>query len=459
MLRLVHLRTGLAALLRVLGLSLTLPACIGFASAQQAATTAPTIGDGTFELINWPPSYPDHKHRQICTVAGSSVTCVGHYQIGALSVSSEFVGTVHGSTFVGSGFTKGSDRQPACSYRFEARDTATFVLAADGILTLHSSNGVANYTDVSGACAAKLPRTVPLPEGTATGTWRLMSGAEPAVTAAPGTSVTGGGKVSVRRVGDAIYVTDESGQERVVTVLLPTKVAAPLFQAPTVGGEAKALERFVVTHVFEASYGHLPPKQRSDFVSGMAMPSEVAGQAALATLEAGESAANWVANNPAEASLLALGTAVSLAFPVSAFASPAVATGGAAILRGVVGSAMVAGTTGFVQKLMGNVFTNQTAIQQFKEAAAKAAGDAAASVSGSLAGAGFEKVAGHVIGQAAVTAGSVAVGIATDKAMEKLQVSEKTAALVMKAPSYASSLLTLPNPSAESGGLSLNFDK
>ncbi|TAJ41646.1 MAG: hypothetical protein EPO55_04790 [Reyranella sp.] len=244
-----------------------------------------------------------------------------------------------------------------------------------------------------------------------------------------------------------------------MTVVLAAKVAAPVFQAPTVGGEAKALERFVMTHVFEASYGHLPPDQRLNFVSGMPMPSDVAGQAALATLEAGESAANWVMNNPADASLLALSTAVSLAFPVSAFANPAVAVGGAAVLRGVVGTAMVAGTTGFVQKLLGNVFTDQTAIQRFKEAAAKGAGDAAASVPGSLTGAAFEKVAGQIVAKVAVTAGSVGVGIATDKAMEKLQVSEKTAALVLKAPSYASSLLTPPSPSYEPGGISLNFDR
>ena len=465
MVRPVRFRVVLPALLRALGLSLILPACIGLASAQQAVTTPPTIGDGTFELINWPPRYPDHKHRQICTVAGNSVTCVGNYQIGTLSVSSEFVGTVRGSTFVGTGLTRGSDRQPACSYLFEARDNATFVLETNGTLTLHSSHGVANYTAVSGACAPNLPRTVTLPTGTATGTWRLTTGAGPVVTVAPGTSVIGGGKVSVRVDGNTIYVTDGSGTERAVTVVLPTKMAPPMkmapptFNAPTVGGEAKALERFVMMRVFEASYGHLPPDQRLNFVSGMPMPSDVAGEAAQAVLDAGESAANWVRDNPADASLLVLSTAVGLAFPLSAFANPAVASGGAAVLRSVVGTAMVAGTSGFVQKLMSNVFTDQTALQRFKEAAAKGAGDAVATVPGSLTGAGFEKVAEQIIAKAAVTAGSVAVGIATDKATEKLQVSEKTAALVMKAPSYASSLLTLPGPSPEAGGISLNFDR
>ena len=82
-----------------------------------------------------------------------------------------------------------------------------------------------------------------------------------------------------------------------------------------------------------------------------------------------------------------------------------------------------------------------------------------ATVPSSLIGAGVEKVAGPFLANAAVTASSVAVGIATDKVTEKLQVSEKTAALVMKAPSYASSLLTLPSPSYEPGGISLTFDR
>ena len=276
---------------------------------------------------------------------------------------------------------------------------------------------------------------------------------------ASGAAPDAGSKSSVRIEGNTIYVTDGSGTERVVTLVSPTKGSPPVFSPPTVSGEAKAFEKYVVTHMFEASYAHLPPDQRLNFISGMPMPSDVAGEAAQAALDAGESAANWVRDNPADASLMVLSTAVSLAFPLSAFANPAVATGGAAVLRGVVGTAMVAGTSGFVQKLMSNVFTDQTALQRFKEAAAKGAGDAVATVPGSLAGAGVEKVAEQIIAKAAVTAGSVAVGIATDKAMEKLQVSEKTAALVMKAPSYASSLLTLPGPSPEPGGMSLNFDR
>ena len=84
---------------------------------------------------------------------------------------------------------------------------------------------------------------------------------------------------------------------------------------------------------------------------------------------------------------------------------------------------------------------------------------ASAALFGSLVGAGFDKVAGRIIAKAAVTVGSVTVGIATDKALEKVQVWEKNAALVMRPPWYASSVLTLPSPSCGPGGMSLNFDR
>ena len=285
---------------------------------------------------------------------------------------------------------------------------------------------------------------------------------EPSLTlaeVAPGATPDAGGKASVRIEGNTIYVTDGSGTVRVVTLVTPTKGSPPAFMPPTVSGEAKAFEKYVVTRVFEASYAHLPPGQRLNFISGMPMPSDVAGEAAQAVLDAGESAANWLQENRAEVALVVLSTAVSVAFPLSAFANPAVATGGAAVLRSVVGTAMVAGTAGFVQSLSKTFLTTQSTGERVGGAIAKGVGDAVATVPSSLIGAGVEKVAGPFLANAAVTASSVAVGIATDKVTEKLQVSEKTAALVMKAPSYASSLLTLPSPSYEPGGISLTFDR
>ena len=434
--RLQHPAHFLAPLL-ILGLS---------PSWAQTLGTAPSIAGGTIELIWWSPQSPEIKSRQICSVTGTSVACTGRFEYGAITVSGAFAGTLRGSTISGNATDKGSFRSPECSYSYDSAARLTIELAADGTQVTQATNSVANNFSVSGTCGPYVPKTTTDPGPTTTvGTWRLLA--------------AGAGTASVRIEGNTIFVTDGSGTERVLTLVPPTKASPPAFNPPTVGGEAKAFEKYLMTHMFEASYAHLPPDQRQNFISGMPMPSDVAGEAAQAVLDAGESAANWVRDNPADASLLVLSTAVSLAFPLSAFANPAVATGGAAVLRGVVGTAMVAGTSGFVQKLMSNVFTDQTALQRFKEAAAKGAGDAVATVPSSLTGAGVEKAAEQIIGKAAVMAGSVAVGIGTDKVTEKLQVSEKTAALVMKAPSYASSLLTLPDPSPEPGGMSLNFDR
>jgi hypothetical protein len=448
---LARLRIDFPALLLVIGLS----PC--WAQTQGAAT--PLIA-GTFELITWTPASPEYKFKETCSVAGSSVFCSGTFAVGSVTGSGQFSGTMRGTTMTGKGISKGIDRNPKCSLSYEHIAIVTIVLAPDGTQVTHASNGVTNYLSVSGACAPHMPKTAKETDTTTVGTWRqLTTGTDLTVTVTPDASSTDDAKVSVRIEGNTIYVTDGSGTERVVTVVPAIKDSPPTFSPPTVSGEAKAFEKYVMTHWYEASYGHLPPELRSSFVSGMPMPSDVAGEAAQAVFDAGDSAANWVRNNPADASLLVLSTAIGLAFPISAFANPTVAVGGAAVLRGVVGTVMVAGTTGFVQKLMSNVFTDQTATQRFKEAAAKGAGDAVASVPGSLAGAAFEKVAGQIVARTAVTAGSVGVGIATDKAMEKLQVSEKIAALVLKAPSYASSLLALPNQSAEPGGISLNFDR
>ena len=294
--------------------------------------------------------------------------------------------------------------------------------------------------------------------------------AELQVTVAPAASGAEGATVTVRIDGSTIYVTDQGGNQRLLTLVAPKKAEMPAFSPPTVGSEAKALERYVMRHVFEASYGHLEPGLRETFVSGLPMPSEVIGEgaaaaaaataaAAQATVEAGQSAVNWVRNNPADASLLGLSVAVGLMFPVSAFANPAVATGGAALVRGVVGGAMVAGTTGFVSSLSGSFLSDKSSMQRVREAAARGAGDAAASVPGSLAGAAFEKVAGQVVAKAAVTGGSIVVGVATDKLVEKAQVSQAIANDALQAPSFAGSLVQPPARQPATGGIDFTFDR
>lgn len=431
------------------------------AQAQAVGAAAPLIVDGTFEMIGWTADKPDEKFQNLCSATAGVVACHMQAQIPYGVLKSSIRGTLHGNQIVSRALLQVSQSVPECSYTSETVLTGTINLSPDGTFTNRWTNGPTSYTSVTGPCAATLPRTTPPgPPSDWIGTWRqLTTGVMPPVAETPTAPGTSGGKSSVRIEGNTIFVTDGSGTERAVTLVTPTKASPPVFSPPTVSGEAKAFEKYVMTHMFEASYGHLPPELRSTFVSGMPMPSDVAGEAAQAALDAGESAANWVQENRAEVALVVLSTAVSVAFPLSAFANPVVATGGAAVLRSVVGTAMVAGTAGFVQSLSKTFLTTQSTGERVGGAIAKGVGDAVATVPSSLTGAGFDKVAEPIIAKAAVTAGSVAVGIGTDKVTEKLQVSEKTAALVMKAPSYASSLLTLPGPSPETGGMSLNFDR
>ena len=431
------------------------------AQAQTLGAPAPLLVDGSFEMIGWTADKPDEKFQNLCSATAGVVACRMQAQIPYGVLKSSIRGKLHGNQIVSQALLQVSQSVPECTYTSETVLTGTINLSPDGKFTNRWTNGPTSYTSVTGPCAATLPRTTPPgPPSDWIGTWRQLTvGTDPAVTVAPGAAPDAGGKSLARIEGNTIYVTDGSGTERVVALVSPTKGSPPVFSPPTVGGEAKAFEKYLMTNMYEASYGHLPPELRSTFVSGMQMPSDVAGEAAQAVLDAGESAANWLQENRAEVGLMILSTAVSVAFPLSAFANPAVATGGAAVLRSVVGTAMVAGTTGFVQSLFKTFLTTQSTGQRVGGAITKGVGDAVATVPSSLVGAGFDKVAEPIIAKAAVTAGSVMVGIGTDKVTEKLQVSEKTAALVMKAPSYASSLLTLPGPSPETGGMSLNFDR
>ena len=440
---------------------LTMPGLTPSWAQPQGAAEPSLLVDGVVELDIWSPVTPERRQKHVCTLAGDALRCPMQSQVGPTSVSGEMKGTLRGSKIDGDTtvtmVTQGAD----CSHSYVSSSAVSIALAPDGTLISRLTNGGAKLLSASGSCASSLPRTTTSPDATLVGTWRQPNAA-PGLIAVPQPGAAGG-KGGVRLVGTTIYVTDESGKQRVLTIVTPAKAPAPIFSAPTVSGEAKAVERYVVTRVFEASYGNLPADQRAAFVAGMAMPSDVTGEAAIAaaqaTLDAGEGAVNWVKNNPADASLLGLSVAVSLAFPISAFANPAVATGGAALLRGVIGGAMVAGTTGFVSSLTGSFISDKSAMQRVKEAAAKGAGDAAASVLGSLASAGFEAVVGHGLAKAAVTTGSVAVGIAVDKVVEKAQISQAAADALLKAPSFVASLVKPPDGPSEPGGISLNSNR
>jgi hypothetical protein len=433
-------------------------------SAQAVGAAAPLVVDGTFEVVSWTTGQEAHKYREVCTLSGTNVTCAGHATVGPVVLHSRFVGKLNGARISGNTMIILASKSPSCSLTEETRRAEVVELAADGTASLSAPSGsTATVTSVSGECAATMPRASTSPPASWVGRWQQLTTVDPAVVLAPPAPPAADDKPTVQVDGNTITVTVEPGKKVVVTLVRATKAPPPTFSVPTVGEEAKAVERYVMTCMYEASYAHLPTDLRTSFVAAMPMPSDVmgaaAGAAAVATLDAGESAVNWVKSNPSDASLLGLSVAVSLAFPISAFANPAVATGSAALLRAVVGGAMVAGTTGFVSSLAGSFVSDKSAMQRTKEAVAKGGGDAVASIPGSLAGAGFEAVASQVLAKSAVTAGSVVVGVAVDKVMEKSQASQAIAESLMKAPSYASSLIKPMDQPFQPGGISINFDR
>ena len=68
-------------------------------------------------------------------------------------------------------------------------------------------------------------------------------------------------------------------------------------------------------------------------------------------------------------------------------------------------------------------------------------------------------LAGALIALHPVAHAAEGVNIATDAVVQKLGVSEKTADLLMKAPSFAADLMKPPSQPYESGGIRYNFDK
>src|SRR6185503_16916402 len=147
-------------------------------------------------------------------------------------------------------------------------------------------------------------------------------------TAPPSTPPANSGQASTRTDGTTIYVMDGSGLI-VLAVLRTRQSSAPIFVPPSAGGAAKADENYFMSHLWEASSANLPPGAQSALMNGIPMPSDLYGNAAVSAAEgaanAAQSAVNWVKKNPADASLLALSTAVNIAFPYTSFGNPMIA--------------------------------------------------------------------------------------------------------------------------------------
>jgi hypothetical protein len=418
----------------------------------QAGAQAPKA----FELVHWNPHSPQFKGKETCLVTGEAVKCTGTFAVGSVSGGGNFTGKVRGDTWTGRSDHRGQDSNPNCQLVYEGTSSAVITLKTDGTIETTTTDRTDTYSSVSGPCAPFMPKTSNSPGPVVTvGTWRELSvGTEPTIAVAPDAD----GKSSVRIEGNTIYVADGSGTERVVALVSPTKGPPPTFSTPGAGDLGDALQRFLAPQLWVANPPPLPAGQGGNYVIAAPLSGEGIGDAIAA---AGESVVNWVTGNSTHRNLIVLGAGISMAFSHSTFAG-AVDGSGATVGKQIIGGIMVAGVTGFVKSLANTFLTDKSGLQRTGEALAKGGGEAAGSIFGNALG-GVTPAAVNVfrqgISQTALKLVSQGVNVATDAVVQKLQVSEKTAALVMKAPSYASSLLTLPGPSPETGGMSLNFDR
>lgn len=231
-------------------------------------------------------------------------------------------------------------------------------------------------------------------------------------TAPQSTPPANSGQASTRTDGTTIYVMDGSGLI-VLAVLRTRQSSAPIFMPPSVGGAAKAAESYFMSHLWEASSANLPPGAQSALLTGIPMPSDLYGNAAASAAEgaanAAESAVNWVRKNPADASLLALSTAVNIAFPYTSFGNPMIA------------GAITTGTIAAVRSLGKDFLTSKSVAQKFENAANEGSSEAAKSILGDMAGAGISKVLGDSLATAALSQGaSQGVSTAYDAVTNRL---------------------------------------
>jgi hypothetical protein len=449
---------------RILGTALALAALLPAtwlfpASAQTTGAATPPVSDGTVELTTWPSDAPQFKVGQTCSVEGSSISCHGQHEDGGRIWSSHLSGTISGSTIVGRSRATATAKSDICAVTIEDKSAITLVLGREGSVTGHTSNRTLSTQRLSGPCESWSKAETDL---TLAGRWRQATIAEPTLAAVPQPPGAAGSEPSVRVEGNTIYVAVGEGKRVNIALVQPTK--APAFAAPTVGAAGKEFERYVMTRLYETSYGHLPPDMRATFITGLDMPSDVAAEAAEKAVQAGESAANWARNNPAEVALVGLTVAVSVAFPFTVLANPALAAGGATLTSEIAGGALLAATVGGVSKLSKDFLTDKSAGQRAYEATVEAIAAAATSVPGNLVGGtysrGLDAAIGNGVATTAITGGSVVVGLGTDRLMQNLDVSQKTVDLLMGTAPYRSNLVTPPRVGPRNlGGITIKFDR
>jgi hypothetical protein len=433
------------------------------ALAQPAKT--PLLLDGTFEMTVWPQANPGEKTRSVCTLSGGAVECVGHKRWTSSNADISFTwratGTFAGDQLTMQETTKAKAAYPDCRLEYEISVPSTINLSADGTLVEHDGTGTVHTSLGTGKCADSTGKSNAFKREQLAGTWRQLPSGTPAVTvaeAAPGVTPDASSKSSVRVDGNKVYVTDESGKESVVTLVPVSQEPPPTFSAPGAGELGTALQRFLAPQLWGAIPPSLPAGQRQDYVITVPQPGEGIVDAMTA---AGESVVNWVTNNSAQRNLFVLGVGVSMALSHSTFAG-AVDGASAPVGKQIIGGMLVMGVKGFVGSLGSTFLSNKGAIQRTHEAASAAGGEATASIPGNLLGGmapGVMNFFRQGLSQTALTLASQGVNIATDAVVQKLGVSEKTADLLMKAPSFADGLMQPPSQPYEPGGIQFNFDR
>lgn len=405
--------------------------------AQTTGAAAPLVSDGTIELTTWPSDAPQFRLRQTCSVEGTSISCHGQREESGLIWSTHLSGTISGSMIAGHRRATTKAKSQICEVTIEDKSAITLMLGREGSVTAHTVNRTLSTKRLSGPCESWSKAESDL---TFAGTWRQVTIADPALAAVPQAPAAASGEPSVRIEGTTIYVSVSPGSKVNFAIVQATK--APPFRVSTVGGLGKEFERYVMTNMYEASYGHLPADMRSTFISGMDMPSDVAGEAGEKAIQAAESAANWARNNPADVALVSLTAAVGVVFPFTVFA------GGATLVSEVAGGAVLAGTVGFVSKLSKDFLTDKSLGQRVVESTVEGFAGAVSSVPGNLTGGAYSRALEAAIGKGiattAITGGSVVVGLGTDRVAQNFEMSQKTTDLLMGTAPYRGDLVTPP---------------
>ncbi|MBS0520080.1 MAG: hypothetical protein JSR90_15405 [Proteobacteria bacterium] len=383
------LRCSLPAFLLAGSLSAAIPA-----AAQQQALLA----DGAFEMVTWTADQPNEKFRDVCMISAGNVSCSMQRQLGVASISSAITGILRGNQIVSRAHLKVSVSTADCSYVSDSDLTGTIVLASDGTLTNTWTGGPSTNSSISGRCAASMPRSNPPgPPTQWAGTWRQLGAAEASGEAVPQKTIV------IAPDGKAITIDLAEWKDGKLTVQ-QMELAKQFQLKPPAGDAPYTLQAWQYPGAQRPDLPVYVPMRRLDEVM-----AEGAIGAGTSALESAQGAVAWAKANPAKASLMALGLAVSIAMPYTA-AFQASATGMTFLESAGIGF-MTSATPAAVQTLV----TSAASGEGFWKSSGKAA------LSGGIAG--VESLVSTTVG-AGVT-GAVETGATLTRRMVGARISEE----------------------------------